>query len=648
MNHYIHGTHDVEGAGLMVDRPGWLVITEAIGSDPYDESGRNYQTWKEQGFKTIIRLNNGYAPGGTIPQAHKYDDFAMRCANFVHASQGIDDIVIGNEPNHENERPNGEIILPTQYAKCFNLCYSAIKSVSPLIRVGPAAVAPWDATTKYPANTTGDWVLYNTDMYESIFKADLVYLHTYTHGSDPAFVRSMDTMDYPFEHRFFHFRAYRDFLEELPEAFRHLPVHITETDQIVPWRDVNEGWVRAAYDEVDDWNKGIGSEYHQKIISLSLYCSHKRDQWYFMDKSGVKQDFRDAIALSYTMDDSSTIAPPIQPPTTTPKPPQPPTTTPPPNVSAPVLWDSDLTKRGVILTESIAKAGEWEWSVIRGEWYDEQQAQGRVNVFLNVQDEHGNLIEGVKVKWYWGNGGAHESDIKKTEKKHDPWLGHPYSLDFGMSSVAPSYGVQIVDGPPSEILWGMGLGDLANPHYKIHTSYEFTFRKRQKPGAIVIPPEPGNPDVDYIYKHPVPGAVITQHFYQNPENYARFGMPGHNGTDFAGKEISTSVLAIADGRVVYSEEDPDYGWYVRLEHREGNHRYSTMYCHLQEKGLAAGTQVKAGQTIGKLGSTGNSTAPHLHLETRLLTILGGYQEGTPMPKGRVDPETYLYLKGLNL
>jgi len=362
-----------------------------------------------------------------------------------------------------------------------------------------------------------------------------------------------------------------------------------------------------------------------------------------MDKPGVIDDFREAVGKSYTA--GGGIIPQPTPPTPEP--------TPPPNVSTPIIWDNDLTKRGVVLTESIAKAGEMEWSVIKGEWYSEVEAQGRVNVFVNVQDENGNLIEGVRVKWYWGSGGLHESDIKKTEIKHDPWLRHPYSLDFGMSAVAPSYGVTIVDGPPSEILWGMGLGDLQNPHMKIHTSYEFTFRRRHKPGGFTpIPPDPGPgptpPDVDYIYKHPVPGAVITQHFYQNPQNYSQFGMPGHNGTDFGGKAAGTPILAIADGVVIYSEMDPGYGWYVRLEHTEGSHRFSTMYCHLQEKGLAAGTSVKAGQTIGKLGSTGNSTGPHLHLEVRLLTILGAYQEKTPMPKGRVDPETYLFMKGLDL
>jgi len=647
MTHYIHGTHDAEGASLMMDKPGWILFTEAIGSDPHDESGRNYQEWKRQGFKTIIRLNNGYAPAGTIPHPNKYDDFAMRCANFVHASQGIDDIVVGNEPNHANERPDGQLITPVQYAKCFNLCYKAIKNIAPLTRVGPAAIAPWDATTKYSGNEIGDWIQYNSDMYNSIFKADLVFLHTYTHGSHPSLITSNDTMDPPFDYHRYHFRAYRDFLNALPDGFHDLPVHITETNQVLPWKNANEGWVQAAYKEIDDWNKGIGHSTNQEIISLLLYCSHDRDQWYFMDKPGVIDDFRQAVGKSYTAGEG------IMTPEPAPTPPTPAPGPTPPNTSTPILWDNDLTKRGVVLTESVARDGEWEWSVVKGEWYDVQQAQGRVNVFVNVQDEQGNLIEGVRVKWYWGGGGPNESDIRKTEIKRDPWLGHPYSLDFGMSAVAPSYGVTIVDGPPSEILWGMGLGDLENPHMKMHTSYEFTFRRRLKNNGIVpIPPEPGPgptpPDVDYIYRHPCPGAVITQHFYQNPGNYAQFGMPGHNGTDFGGKAAGTPILAVADGVVVYSERDAGYGWYVRLEHTEGSHHWSSMYCHLQEKGLAAGTSVKAGQQIGKLGSTGNSTGPHLHLEVRLLTILGAYQEKTPMPKGRVDPETYLFMKGLDL
>lgn len=645
MIQYIHGVHDHEGASLMGNRPGWITFTEAIGSDPYDESGGDYRQWASQGFKVIVRLNNGYRSDtsrpGTIPLPEKYGDFALRCANFIDASPGIFAAIIGNEPNHDNERPEGQLILPTQYAKCFNLCYEEIKYLNTEVKITPAAVAPWDATTKYSGNGHGDWVIYHRDMYNSIFKADAICIHTYTHGPNPGLIADETRMNPPFTTKYYNFRAYRDFMHGTPTKFRDLPVYITETDQVQPWLDKNTGWVVAAYDEIDDWNHGAGSRDRQKIHCLCLYCSHKRDQWWFMDKPGVIGDFQNAVLRGFSIDVDDSVTPDPEPP----RPPQPEPAPP------PIKWDDRLNKRGIELTESIANPGDWEWAVVEGKWYNEEQAQGRVNAFFTLEDEKGNLAAQVPVVWYWSSG---KDDSKKTEIKGDPWLGHLYSIDFGMSSVAPSYGFYVNDGTPSEKIWGMGLGDLTRPDWNIHTAYEFRFRKRRKVG-VIVPPDPTPPDPTPIPPnplatliHPVLGAVITQHFYQNPKNYEQFGMPGHNGTDFGGKPVGHPIVAIADGVVVYSEWDAGYGWYVRMEHRDGNKSYSSMYCHLSEKGATAGTQVKAGQTIGKLGSTGNSTGPHLHLEIRLINSDGQYKMGTPMPKGRVDPETFCIERGLNL
>src|SRR5215203_2050007 len=106
MRKFIHGVHDPEGAHLMGSSPGWICFTEAIGSEPNDDSGKDYTQWSNQGFSVIVRLNNGYrsetSRPGTIPHPDRYANFAMRCANFVHASSGIEAVIIGNEPNHEN------------------------------------------------------------------------------------------------------------------------------------------------------------------------------------------------------------------------------------------------------------------------------------------------------------------------------------------------------------------------------------------------------------------------------------------------------------------------------------------------------------------------------------------------------------------
>ncbi len=95
----------------------------------------------------------------------------------------------------------------------------------------------------------------------------------------------------------------------------------------------------------------------------------------------------------------------------------------------------------------------------------------------------------------------------------------------------------------------------------------------------------------------------------------RKGLPaGHGGIDFAAR-TGTPVLATADGVVVTSTDHYEggtiYGKVVVIEH-PGQVR--SVYAHLDQRTLAAGASVKAGQQIGTAGETGKATGPHLHLE----------------------------------
>lgn len=137
--------------------------------------------------------------------------------------------------------------------------------------------------------------------------------------------------------------------------------------------------------------------------------------------------------------------------------------------------------------------------------------------------------------------------------------------------------------------------------------------------------------------------TVSQHWAANPARYARFGLPGHNGVDFANRP-GTPVVAVAAGTVAFAGNDIDYGNYVRLHHAHLG--LDSFYAHLAGVHFAAsqaGATVAQGQAIGTMGTTGNSTGPHLHLEFRLsdagvyLLVGGGYG------KGRVDPEIVYWL-----
>lgn len=116
------------------------------------------------------------------------------------------------------------------------------------------------------------------------------------------------------------------------------------------------------------------------------------------------------------------------------------------------------------------------------------------------------------------------------------------------------------------------------------------------------------------------------------ENYslsASFGQSStlwsttHTGQDFAAP-LGTDVYAIGAGTVEYVGWDGSYGKQIRVRHEDGT---ETWYCHLSDYAVSTGEVVEAGELLGYVGSTGNSTGSHLHLEVRP----GGGDAIDPMP-----------------
>ncbi|GHV90101.1 hypothetical protein AGMMS50268_06040 [Spirochaetia bacterium] len=83
----------------------------------------------------------------------------------------------------------------------------------------------------------------------------------------------------------------------------------------------------------------------------------------------------------------------------------------------------------------------------------------------------------------------------------------------------------------------------------------------------------------------------------------------HAGIDIAGVPIGTPVRAAMSGRVTAAGWDDAYGNYVVVTHHSG---YRTLYAHLNIIRVTSGTYVSTGERLGDVGSTGQSTGPHLH------------------------------------
>lgn len=99
----------------------------------------------------------------------------------------------------------------------------------------------------------------------------------------------------------------------------------------------------------------------------------------------------------------------------------------------------------------------------------------------------------------------------------------------------------------------------------------------------------------------------------------------HTGLDIA-SPLGTGIRAISSGTVTYAGYKGSYGNLIIINHGNGVESY---YAHCSAIYVSAGQGVDSSTTIGAVGSTGNSTGPHLHLEIRV--------GGTP-----VNPQNYLY------
>jgi murein DD-endopeptidase MepM/ murein hydrolase activator NlpD len=115
------------------------------------------------------------------------------------------------------------------------------------------------------------------------------------------------------------------------------------------------------------------------------------------------------------------------------------------------------------------------------------------------------------------------------------------------------------------------------------------------------------------YRKPVIGEVeFTSGFGIRSDPF--LGRPAmHTGLDFRA-QMGDPVRATANGKVASAGWAGGYGRMVEIDHGNG---LSTRYGHLSEIGVKVGEPIKIGQVIGQVGSTGRSTGPHLHYETRI-------------------------------
>ncbi|HVV38801.1 MAG TPA: peptidoglycan DD-metalloendopeptidase family protein [Candidatus Paceibacterota bacterium] len=125
-----------------------------------------------------------------------------------------------------------------------------------------------------------------------------------------------------------------------------------------------------------------------------------------------------------------------------------------------------------------------------------------------------------------------------------------------------------------------------------------------KTGTTAKLHDAGGPDLDSDYVWPLDGGVITQ------------GLHGYNAVDI-GAPKGTPIFAAAAGTVIIAKDNGawngGYGNYIVIQHSNGT---QTLYAHASSISVSPGDQVAQGQTIGRVGRTGEATGYHLHFEVR--------------------------------
>lgn len=293
LNHVKNGTG---GAG------GWVTATVAVGANTNDLGGADFSALANAGHCVICRINYGYFPNGSIPVASKYDDFAMRCRNFVAHTTGCGIWLIGNESNLNAEWPldssdnRFNYISPQDYATCFRKVYNAIKSIRPNDKVMPQALAPWGGPYGSTSNLNGsgypadgmplNWVTYLNQMLTAIAASgplDGIPLHIGSRGYAHSDIYSTNQVNAGGQNLYWSFYVYKDWINYgIPTSLYSLPLYVTECNGLYYWKGggppgeeptkhYEAGWMQEIFAEFNRYNQSAATNGRPVFRCVNFY-----------------------------------------------------------------------------------------------------------------------------------------------------------------------------------------------------------------------------------------------------------------------------------------------------------------------------------------------------------------------------------------
>ncbi len=204
----------------------------------------------------------------------------------------------------------------------------------------------------------------------------------------------------------------------------------------------------------------------------------------------------------------------------------------------------------------------------------------------------------------WETGRKHDLDDDTIQR-----IVAMYAYDLDLNKkIAPGDSIEILQTPPD----ATGHQDLLYVGLRLGTTLKELFRFRSDDGKVDFFDPSGESGKRFLTRRPLQGGgVVRSSFGWRVHPIFRKSIL-HTGVDLASKS-GTPIYAAGDGVVEKAGWTNGYGKYVMIKHVNG---FETGYGHMSRIAdtTQPGTYVRQGQIIGYVGSTGNSTGPHLHFE----------------------------------
>lgn len=192
--------------------------------------------------------------------------------------------------------------------------------------------------------------------------------------------------------------------------------------------------------------------------------------------------------------------------------------------------------------------------------------------------------------------------MEQTRETLGQWLVRDADFAAAFSAVGRAVTGEDSLGEAYTAVFGAGGEDEAQP---VSTAVSVFVPQRALPENAVEEAR----ELGFSYAAPLSDAALTSAFgWREDPNGA--GEAFHWGVDLAAPE-GTEILCFADGTVGVVAESVLLGKYLTVQHANGA---ETLYAHCSAIGVSSGAEVKRGDVLGAVGSTGNATGAHLHFE----------------------------------